>query len=234
MIITDDNFATIVAAVEEGRGIYDNIRKTLQYLLAGNTGELVLMTICVVIGLPTPLLPIHLLWINLVTDGLPALCLATDPIDPGVMKRRPRHRLESITDRIFLRTMFFTGFLTAGVAFAVYFYVLQSETTEMARGHAFAVLVFGELLRSFGVRSEAKPVWRISLFTNVNLLIVVAISVGFQVWSQHNATLGRFLKTPFMPLADCFLLLAAGTIPLLTLEMVKIVRHAQRQRKTEQ
>ena len=73
MIITDDNFATIVAAVEEGRGIYDNIRKTLQYLLAGNVGELLLMTICVVIGLPTPLLPIHLLWINLVTDGLPAL-----------------------------------------------------------------------------------------------------------------------------------------------------------------
>ncbi len=90
MVVTDDNFATIVAAVEEGRGIYDNIRKTLQYLLAGNTGELLLMTICVVIGLPAPLLPIHLLWINLVTDGLPALCLATDPIDPDVMKRHPR------------------------------------------------------------------------------------------------------------------------------------------------
>lgn len=234
MIITDDNFATIVAAVEEGRGIYDNIRKTLQYLLAGNTGELLLMTICVVIGLPAPLLPIHLLWINLVTDGLPALCLATDPIDPDVMKRRPRHRLESITDRSFLRTMFFTGFLTAGVAFAVYFYALQSETTETARGYAFAVLVFAELLRSFGARSETKPVWRISLFTNVNLLFVVAISAGFQVWSHHNATLGRFLKTPFMPLADSLLLLATGAIPLLTLEIVKIVRHARRQSKSEQ
>ena len=125
MIVTDDNFASIVAAVEEGRGIYDNIRKTLQYLLAGNTGELLLMTICVIIGLPTPLLPIHLLWINLVTDGLPALCLATDPIDPDVMKRHPRRRSERITNRSFLRTMFFTGFLTAGVAFAVYFYVLR-------------------------------------------------------------------------------------------------------------
>jgi Ca2+-transporting ATPase len=119
MSITDDNFASIVAAVEEGRGIYDNIRKTLQYLLAGNTGELLLMTLCVIIGLPTPLLPIHLLWINLVTDGLPALCLATDPIDPDVMKRHPRRRSERITNRSFLRTMFFTGFLTAGVAFAV-------------------------------------------------------------------------------------------------------------------
>ena len=125
IIITDDNFATIVAAVEEGRGIYDNIRKTLQYLLAGNTGELLLMTFCVVAGFPAPLLPIHLLWINLVTDGLPALCLATDPIDPEVMTRHPRRRSERITDRRFLSTMCLTGFLTAGVAFGVYLYVLR-------------------------------------------------------------------------------------------------------------
>ena len=227
MIITDDNFATIVAAIEEGRGIYDNIRKTLQYLLAGNTGELLLMAICVAVGLPSPLLPIHLLWINLVTDGLPALCLATDPIDPDVMKRRPRRRSESITDRGFLRTMFFTGFLTAGVAFAVYFYVLKSETTEVARTYAFTVLVFAELLRSFGARSERKPVWRISLLTNVNLVIVVVISFGLQVWSQHNATLGSFLKSSFMPLADCFLLLAVGALPLIILEIVKVVRNAR-------
>ena len=225
MIITDDNFATIVAAVEEGRGIYANIRKTLQYLLAGNTGELLLMTICVIIGLPTPLLPIHLLWINLVTDGLPALCLATDPIDPDVMKRHPRHRSERLTNRSFLRTMFLTGCLTAGVAFAVYLYMLKTVTPEMARTYAFAVLVFAELLRAFGARSETKPVWRISLFTNLNLLIVVAISFGLQVWSQHNATLGRFLKTSSMPFADCFLLLAVGAIPLLVLEFVKVVRN---------
>jgi P-type Ca2+ transporter type 2C len=228
MIITDDNFATIVAAVEEGRGIYDNIRKTLQYLLAGNTGELLLMTLCVVVGLPTPLLPIHLLWINLVTDGLPALCLATDPIDTDVMKRRPRRRSERITNRSFLRTMAFTGLLTAGVAFAVYFYVLKAGTTETARAYAFAVLVFAELLRSFGARSEMKPVWRIPLFTNVNLVVVVAVSFGLQVWSQHNATLGRFLRTSTMPFTDCLRLLALGAIPLLVLEMVKVVRNARR------
>ncbi len=213
MIITDDNFATIVAAVEEGRGIFANIRKTLQYLLAGNTGELLLMTVCVIIGLPTPLLPIHLLWINLVTDGLPALCLATDPIDPDVMKRHPRQQSERITNRSFLRTMFLTGFLTAGVAFAVYLYFLKQGNTETARTYAFAVLVFAELLRAFGARSETKPVWRIPLFTNVNLVIVVAISFGLQVWSQHNATLGRFLKTSSMPLTDCLWLLLAGKYP---------------------
>ena len=225
MIITDDNFATIVAAVEEGRGIYDNIRKTLQYLLAGNTGELLLMTACVIIGLPTPLLPIHLLWINLVTDGLPALCLATDPIDPDVMKRRPRRQSERITSRGFLRTMAFTGLLTAGVAFGVYYYMLQVGTTETARSYAFAVLVFAELLRSFGARSETKPVWRISLFTNINLVLVVAISFGLQVWSQHNATLGRFLKTTTISFTDGLLLLALGAIPLLVLEIVKVIRN---------
>ncbi|MDD5274888.1 MAG: HAD-IC family P-type ATPase [Methylovulum sp.] len=231
MIITDDNFASIVAAVEEGRGIYDNIRKTLQYLLAGNTGELLLMTVCVSVGLPMPLLPIHLLWINLVTDGLPALCLATDPVDPDVMKRQPRARSERITTPSFLRTMAFTGLLTGGVAFAVYFYGLRTQTTEMARTAAFAVLVFAELLRSFGARSETKPIWRLSLFTNMNLVIVVAVSFGLQILSQHNAVLGQFLKTLYMPFTDCFLLIALGAIPLLVLEGAKVVGNTQLQRK---
>ncbi len=228
MIITDDDFATIVDAVEEGRGIYANIRKTLQYLLAGNTGELLLMTVCVIIGLPAPLLPIHLLWINLVTDGLPALCLASDPIDPDVMKRPPRPRSERIANRSFLRPMFVTGFLTGGVTFAVYSYVLQMGSAQTARTYAFAVLVFAELLRSFGARSESKPVWRISLFTNVNLVVVVAVSIGLQVLSQHNATLGSLLKTSPMPLADCLVLLAVGAIPLFILEMEKVIRLARR------
>ncbi|MFM9884457.1 MAG: cation-translocating P-type ATPase, partial [Burkholderiales bacterium] len=225
IIVTDDNFASIVAAVEEGRGIYNNIRKTLQYLLGGNTGELMLVTVCVVAGLPAPLLAIHLLWINLVTDGLPALCLATDPIDPDVMKHPPRPRSERITDGGFLGTMLFTGFLTAGVAFAVYLYGLRTETEEIARTHAFAVLVFAELLRSFGARSETQPVWRISLLSNINLAIVVAIAFSLQVLSHHNAALGSILKTSYISLADCFLLLAAGAVPLLILETVKVVRH---------
>jgi len=223
MIITDDNFATIVAAVEEGRGIYDNIRKTLQYLLAGNVGELLLMTICVIIGLPAPLLPIHLLWINLVTDGLPALCLATDPIDGDVMKRQPRRRTERITNPKFVRTMFLTGCLTAGVAFVVYYQVLKTGTTESARASAFAVLVFAELLRAFGARSETKSVWSISLFTNRNLVIVVAISIGLQILSQHNATVGHVLKTVYMPFTACLWLLVLGAIPLVVLELAKLI-----------
>lgn len=226
MIITDDNFATIVDAVEEGRGIYDNIGKTLQYLLAGNTGELLLMMVCVAIGLPAPLLPIHLLWINLITDGLPALCLAADPIDPDVMSRHPRRRSAPIIDRSFLRMMFFTGALTAGVSFAVYWFALKTGTKESARSYAFAVLVFAELLRSFGARSERKPVWRISLSSNVSLVIVVLVSLALQVLTQHTVVLEIFLKTETVSLPDGFLLLALGTIPSIVLEIVKVVRYA--------
>ncbi|MBL0172232.1 MAG: cation-translocating P-type ATPase [Gemmatimonadaceae bacterium] len=224
IIITDDNFATIVTAVEEGRNIYDNIRKTLQYLLAGNTGELLLMALCVVIGLPAPLLPIHLLWINLVTDGLPALALATDPVDPDVMTRQPRHRGARIADPRFLRTMLFTGCLTAAVAFTVYAIVLRTQPPAVARTWAFTVLVFEELVRSFGARSETRAVWRTSLFTNPRLVFVVAVSLGLQLLTQHNATLGRFLKTTPLSFGDGALLFAVGVIPLCVLEVVKAVR----------
>ncbi|MBP9902770.1 MAG: cation-translocating P-type ATPase C-terminal domain-containing protein [Verrucomicrobiota bacterium] len=166
---------------------------------------------------PAPLLPIHQLWINLVTDGLPALCLATDPFGGDAMKRQPRRRTERITNPKFVRSMFLTGFLTAGVAFAVCFYVLKTGTTETARAAAFAVLVFAELLRAFGARSETRFVWRISPFTNVKLLIVVALSIGFQLLSQHNAVVGRFLKTTYLSFANCLWLLALGAIPLLGL-----------------
>ena len=226
MIITDDNFASIVNAVEEGRGIYDNIRKTLQYLLAGNTGELLLITICVISGLPMPLLPIQLLWINLVTDGLPALALAADPIDPDVMERPPRHPLERITNSKFLRTMAFTGILTAGVALVVFLFMLKTGTEEVARTYAFTTLVFAELLRSFGARSETKPVWQIAFFSNRKLVFVVALSIGIQVLSQHSETLGRLLKTSPIPFTDGVILLAIGAIPLLVLGIVKAFQHS--------
>ncbi len=116
--------------------------------------------------------------------------------------------------------MALTGFLTDAVAFAVYFHVLK--TGALAN---FTVLVFAELLRAFGARCETKPVWRISLFTNRNLVIVVAISFALQVWSQHNATLGHFPKSSYLPLTDGLRLLALGAIPMLILEVVKIARH---------
>lgn len=231
IVITDDNFASIIVAVEEGRGIYANIRKTLQYLLAGSIAELSLMMACVVIDLPLPLLPIHLLWINLVTDGLPALCLATDSIDPDVMTRKPRAKSESLTNPGFLRSMFLTGALTAGVAFFVYWHTLQTGTLEEARSATFAVLVFAELLRAFGARSETKPVWKISLTSYKRLVGVVAVSFGLQIASQHNAVLGGILKSSYLSVADCAILIAIGSIPLIVLELIKLIRRMANQVK---
>lgn len=221
MIVTDDNFASIVAAVEEGRGIYENIRKTLQYLLAGNCGELLLITACVLLGLPMPLLPIHLLWINLVTDGFPALCLATDPIDKDVMRHAPRRSEDKITSGGFVGMLLLTGILTAGVSLTVFLYALQHSNLEMARTHAFAVLVFAELLRSFGARSTTKPIWKLNLFSNKNLVIVVMLSLAVQIFSHYNEAFARFLKTSTLPVSECLMLIGLGFVPLLTMEILK-------------
>ena len=224
MVITDDNFAAIVAAAQEGRGVYQNIRKTLQYLLAGNTGELIFMTTCIILALPIPLLPIHLLWINLVTDGLPALCLAADSVDPDVMKLPPRRMDAKLMDRQFLSTMLFTGFLTAAVSFGVYVFALKYESVEVARTYAFATLVFAELWRSFGARSESKPIWEISLSSNLALAAVVTLSFAVQIFSQHIPFLADILKITPISLSHYGLLVLVSCIPLIGVEILKLFR----------
>ena len=125
MVLADDNFASIVAAVREGRGIFDNIRKTLVYLLAGNTAELLVMLAAGVAGLPLPLLPLHLLWINLVTDGLPGLALVMDPADADTLRRPPRSPAEPLLGRHQWRGIVFTGVLEAGVTLGVFIWGLR-------------------------------------------------------------------------------------------------------------
>ncbi len=230
MVITDDNFASIVAAVEEGRGVYDNIKKSMQFLLGGNAAELLYMGAALVAGLPTPLLPIQILWINLVTDGLPALFLAADPAPPGVMERSPRPRNAAFIDRAFVGTMILTAFLTAGVALGVYLYGLKYHDETMARTHAFAALVFAELLRSFGARSETVPIWRMGWRDNAMLLVVVAASFALQLWTHHNHTLSSLMKTSPMGWEECIPLVAVSCIPLAVLELVKILRTTRKER----
>lgn len=228
IVVTDDNFASIVAAVEEGRGIYSNIRRTMNYLLAGNAGEMVLMLGAVIAGLPAPLLPIHLLWINLVTDGLPALCLAAEPVDPGVMGRRPRPRSERLANPEFIHSLLLCGTLTAGTSLSVFLYTINSYDVGTARSYAFATLVFCELFRAFGARSETIPVWRLNPLGNLKLLVVVTASIALQIFSHHNNVLGGFLATAPLSLRDCLALLAVSTIPFVVLEIMKVVRAAGR------
>ncbi|MEK6701764.1 MAG: cation-translocating P-type ATPase [Planctomycetota bacterium] len=230
MVITDDNFASIVAAVEEGRGVYDNIKKSMQFLLGGNAAELLFMGAALLAGLPTPLLPIQILWINLVTDGLPALFLAADPAPPGVMERSPRPRNAAFIDRGFVFTMILTAFLTAGVVMGVYLYGLKYHDETMARTHAFAALVFAELLRSFGARSETVPIWRMGWRDNLMLLAVVAASFALQLWTHHNETLSSIMKTAPMGWDECIPLMVVSCIPLAVLELVKVVRASRKER----
>lgn len=224
MVITDDNFSSIVAAVEEGRGVYDNIRKSMQFLLGGNSAELLFMGGAMVAGLPTPLLPIQILWINLVTDGLPALFLASDPAPPGVMERSPRPRNAAFIDRGFIVTMIITALLTAGVTMGVYLHGLAHHDEITARTRAFATLVFAELLRSFGARSDTVPVWRMGWRDNIMLLSVVAATFALQLWSHQNDTLSAVMKTTPMGWTECLWLMALSTIPLVGLEALKAVR----------
>jgi P-type Ca2+ transporter type 2C len=224
IVLADDHFATIVAAVEEGRTIWENLKKTLHYLLSGNSGELLFVGACGLIGLPAPLLPIHLLWINLATDGLPAICLATDPRDAHVMRRRPRRADEELADRPFLLRVAAIGLLDALVVFGVYRFALGHETLAMARTHAFTALVFVELLRSFSARSATRSILSIGLFSNLALLLVVALSIAFQAMIGRLPWLALFLKSEPIEWPDLALVFAAGCVPLAVLELVKFAR----------
>jgi Ca2+-transporting ATPase len=226
LVIADDNFASIVDAVEEGRGIYDNIAKTLGYLLAGNAGELLVMLVAALLGWPLPLLPIQLLWINLVTDGLPALGLATDPIDAGVLDRPPRAPEVQLLNRRFLRRVAFTGALSATVSL-VAFAAALGDGIGAARNAAFSVLVFDELLRSFAARSDTRTVWEVGLLSNLRLVGIVVGSFALQLLILNTAPLQAAFGAEPVSVNQCAVWIALGAIPVTVLELAKIVRRGR-------
>lgn len=231
VVLSDDNFASIVAAVEEGRGIFDNIRKTLVYLLAGNAGELMLMFSAALLGLPLPLLPLHLLWINLVTDGLPALALVTDPISRNVMSVPPRDPSEPILGKSQWWRIVMTGVLQTLVVMAVFVWALEDRDLTEARNLAFSTLVFAELFRAFSARSTTLPFWEVGLFTNIRLFGIVMVSALVQLGIHHIPATQALFQINDLSLGDCSLSVIAGVIPLIIAEIVKIVRRMVNQRK---
>jgi Ca2+-transporting ATPase len=223
MVLTDDNFATIVAAVEEGRGVYDNIRKTLVYLLTGNAGELALMLGASLLGLPLPLLPLHLLWINLVTDGLPALALVMDPPLPGAMQRPPRSPREPMLGPDQWRRILLVGALEAVLVLVAFFSKLRETDLATARGVAFSTIVFCELFRAFAARSRRLVYWQVGVFSNVPLVAVVALSALMQVGLSHIPIGRAFFRVPELSAGDTALCLALGLVPVTVLELTKLV-----------
>jgi Ca2+-transporting ATPase len=205
MVLADDNFATIVSAIEEGRSIYDNIRKFIRYLLGCNIGEVLTMFLAPLMGFPLPLLPIQILWVNLVTDGLPALALGVDKGDPDIMERPPRHPRESIFARGLGKGIICRGIEIALGTLLVFLFALyywgdgSAEALKLAQTTAFCSLVFFQLFFVFQCRSETHSVFELGFLGNPYLILAVAVSTAMQLAVVYVPLLSSVFGT--VPLA---------------------------------
>jgi Ca2+-transporting ATPase len=229
MVVTDDNFASIVAAVEEGRGIYDNILKFVHYLLSCNTGEILVMFVSSLVGFPVPLLPIQILWVNLVTDGLPALALGVDPVDPDIMRRPPRPPDEPVVTRERALLMLAQGTFIAACSLMAFSFVLflEKENIERARTAAFVVLACSQLFHAFNCRSQTESLFKLGVFTNDKLLLATGISFVLQMAVVYIPPLQTVFKTEPLSLFDWVLVIGLSSMPLWAMEIFKYVRRVK-------
>jgi Ca2+-transporting ATPase len=227
MVLLDDNFATIVTAVREGRRIFDNIRKFIKYTMSSNAGEIWTLFLAPFLGLPVPLLPIHILWINLVTDGLPGLAFTAERGEPGSMQRPPRHPEESIFAHGMWQHIIWVGLLIGGLSIA-------SQAWAIARGVeywqtiVFTVLTFSQLFHSLAVRSERISLLRLGLTSNLPMLGAVSLTVGLQLAVIYVPALNPIFKTQPLPLFDLGVCFAMASLVLVAVELEKVlVRHGK-------
>ena len=222
MILTDDNFATIVGAVAQGRVLYMNILKAIQFLLSSNLGEVLLIFVATVLNLGSPLLPIHILWVNLITDSLPALALGMEPAEPDVMDLPPRDPRSPIFTRPLLLRVIYQGLMIAGLSLAAY---LTGARVSPDTGHtmAFAVLAFSQLAHAFNVRSNTHSAfmrgkmnrWMIPAFLSgialqLCVLLVPFLQGLFRVAALTPAQWGLVALLSLMPLPIVEMLKALG------------------------
>ncbi|MEN6326788.1 MAG: calcium-translocating P-type ATPase, SERCA-type [Syntrophomonas sp.] len=201
MVLADDNFSTIVEAVYEGRAIYDNIRKFIRYLLGCNIGEVLVMFLASLLGMPLPLLPIQILWVNLVTDGLPAMALGVEPPEPGIMKRSPRPRSEGIFARNLGWTVLGRGvFIAVATLLAFILGMLYARLNALdqllvARSMAFTTLVMAQLFYVFECRSEVYSPFELGFSKNIYLLLAVSLSITMHLFALYLPFLQNIFKT---------------------------------------
>jgi len=230
MVITDDNFASIVSAVEEGRGIYDNIKKFIHYLLSCNAGEILVMLVSSLIGWPAPLLPIHILWVNLVTDGLPALALGIDPVDPNIMKRLPRKADEAVVTKQRAFLMLWQGVFIAFCSLLAFSFVLfvEKEGIGRARTAAFIVLACSQLFHSFNCRNMTESLFKIGILTNKKLILATTVSFLLLMAVVYLPFAQDIFKTEALGLFDWFLVLLISSFPLWAMEIVKMINNKKK------
>ena len=229
MVVTDDNFASIAAAVEEGRGIFDNIRKTIHFLLSCNVSEVFVMLFATLIGLPLPLLPIQILWMNLVTDGFPALALAVDPKSPDLMKQQPRRPDARLLDGGTLLAIGAQGVMLCAIALGAFAYSLYGlhQEVEQARTVAFTVMVVAQLVHAFNCRSERLSLFQVGIWTNRPLLLAFSLSLGIQVAVLTIPAAARVFKIAPLPFEDWVMMGALGFLPFLIMELTKAFRRVR-------
>lgn len=233
LILADDNFATIVAAVEEGRNIYDNIRKFIRYLLSCNIGEILTIFIGMILGLPLPLLPIQILWVNLVTDGLPALALGVDPGEKDVMERPPRSPKESIFSHGLQVKIMIQGFLIGLSTLSAFIlgYLWEGGSLAEARTMAFTTLVMAQLIFVFACRSERHSLVQINPFTNMWLLLAVIFSAGMHVAVMYVPALQQIFKTTMLTTREWWIVLAMASWSTIVLDIIQMILHKTIHRK---
>jgi len=234
IVLADDNFATIVSAVKEGRVVYDNIVRFVRYLLTANMGEVLVLLVAVALGWPLPLLPVHLLWINLVTDGLPALALGFEQPEPNVMRRKPRRRGESLFAGGVARSVFGTGILMAAVCLALFAWYLPNagagqdgESLVYPRTVVFWTLAMFQLFYVLALRSSERSAFALGVWSNYRLYGAVVLGAILQVAVVYVPFLQSFFRTTALSPADLALCTMLSTLAFWAAEAWKIGRRAR-------
>lgn len=223
MILLDDNFATIVKAVREGRRIFDNIRKFIKYTMTSNSGEIWTIFLAPFFGLPIPLLPIHILWINLVTDGLPGLALAAEPAEKGVMNRPPRHPRESIFAHGLGMHIVWVGLLMGFVS-------LFTQAWSIKTGHAhwqtmvFTVLCLSQMGHVLAIRSDRESLFSQGLFSNKPLVGAFLLTFILQMATIYVPVLNPIFKTEPLTLAELAFTLILSSVVFVAVEIEKVIK----------
>jgi Ca2+-transporting ATPase len=229
MILLDDNFATIVRAVKEGRRIYDNIRKFIKYILTCNTAEIWVISLAPLFGLPIPLLPIHILWINLVTDGLPALALASEKAEPNIMEKPPRPGNQSLfADGVGIHIIW-VGILMAAVTLGVQAWAIYTGKDNW-QTMVFTVLAFSQLGHVLGIKSDVISLYRQGLFSNKQLISAIGITIGLQMAIIYIPYLNDVFKTQPLSWEDLGICLALSLVVFHAVELEKWIKNIRRKK----
>ncbi len=225
MILTDDRFSTIVDAVREGRVIFDNIEKFIYFLFSCNFIEIFVVFVSIILGMPMPILALQILWLNLVVDVLPAMSLAWEPREPGVMKRKPRDPKRGIVNRSFAMGVFADGALISLGALAVFMIAIASGWGEsVAQTITFTTMAFGQLAHIFNVREKESFGLDRSILKNRFLILALIISIFLQLFAIYVPLLNRVLGTTALNGTQWLFVLAGSILPLLVIQTYRTIR----------